>query len=168
MATKYSVKILQQKDIDEILKIQESWLIDKKGKDIKPSKLSRTISAFANTNGGDIYLGISHTEDKNEYFWDGFINEEQMNDFITMIDNMFSSYEDYSLETYQNCNDNTLILHIIIGKTSKIIYASDNKAYIRQGVQNIPCDTDEKILRLHLDKGLASLKMNTPKQLLTN
>lgn len=97
MATKYSVKILQQKDIDEILKIQESWLIDKKGKDIKPSKLSRTISAFANTNGGDIYLGISHTEDKNEYFWDGFINEEQMNDFITMIDNMFSSYEDYSL-----------------------------------------------------------------------
>lgn len=158
MATKYSVKILQQKDIDEILKIQESWLIDKKGKDIKPSKLSRTISAFANTNGGDIYLGISHTEDKNEYFWDGFINEEQMNDFITMIDNMFSSYEDYSLETYQNCNDNTLILHIIIGKTSKIIYASDNKAYIRQGVQNIPCDTDEKILRLHLDKGLASFE----------
>lgn len=49
-------------------------------------------------------------------------------------------------------------MHIIIGKTSKIIYASDNKAYIRQGVQNIPCDTDEKILRLHLDKGLASFE----------
>ena len=158
MATKHSVRVIQQKDIDDVLAIQEDWLIDKKGKDIKPAKLSRTISAFANTNGGDIYLGISHTEDKTKYYWDGFVNEEQMNDFITTIDNMFLSYEDYSLESYQHYKDNTIILHIVIGKTQKIIYASDGKAYIRQGVQNLPCDTEEKLLRLHLDKGLSSFE----------
>ena len=55
--------------------VQESRLIDKKGKESKPAKLSRPISSFANTNGGDVYLGISHAEDKNIYYWDGFENE---------------------------------------------------------------------------------------------
>lgn len=158
MSSKHSIRIVQSQDIDEILAIQESWLIDKKAKEIKPSRLSKTISAFANTNGGDIYLGISHKENKTEYYWDGFENEEQMNGFFTMIENLFSSHEDYSLESYKSAIDNTIVLHIIIGKTQKIIYASDNKAYIRQGVQNIPCDTDEKIMRLHLDKGLSSFE----------
>ena len=158
MSILYDKRIINQKDIDDLLLIQESWLIDKKGKDIKPAKLSKTISAFANTNGGDIYLGISHKENKNEYYWDGFTDEEQMNPFISVISNMFDSYEDYSLESYQSNIDNTYVLHIIVHKTQKIIYSSDERAYVRHGVQNLPCDTDDKILRLRLDKGLSSFE----------
>lgn len=33
---------------------------------------------------------------------------------------------------------------------------SDGKIYERHGVQNLPCDTPERMLRLQLDKGLAS------------
>ncbi|MDY4886573.1 MAG: ATP-binding protein [Eubacteriales bacterium] len=57
---------------------------------------------------------------------------------------------------YQSNVDGTFVLHIVIHKTQKIIYASDGKAYIRHGVQNSPCDNDEKLIRLHLDKGLSS------------
>ncbi len=156
MGISHEKKNITQKEIDDILIIQEDWLIDKKGKDIKPAKLSKTVSAFANTNGGDIYLGISHKEDKTVYFWDGFDSEEQMNQHIDVVTNMFDSYEDYSMETYQSNVDGTFVLHIVIHKTQKIIYASDGKAYIRHGVQNSPCDNDEKLIRLHLDKGLSS------------
>ena len=158
MSRNYARKTLIQKDVDSLLALPESWLIDKKGKDIKPSKLSRTISAFANLNGGEVYLGIAHGENKNEYYWDGFDNEEKMNPFIAVIEEMFASFEDYSFEIYQNENDDSLVLHIIVNKTQKIIYASDAKAYYRQGVQNLPCDTDEKLRRLSLDKGLSSFE----------
>ena len=156
MSISHEKKTITQKDVDDILTIQEDWLTDKKGKDIKPAKLSKTVSAFANTNGGDIYLGISHTEDKTVYFWDGFDSEEKMNQHIDVVTNMFDSYEDYSMETYQSSVNGTFVLHIIIHKTQKIIYASDGKAYIRHGVQNFPCDDDEKLIRLRLDKGLSS------------
>lgn len=158
MSISHDKKIVTQEEINDLLLIQEDWLIDKKGKDIKPAKLSKTVSAFANTNGGDVYLGIAHTEDKTVYYWDGFVNEELMNQHIEIISNMFDSYEDYSLETYQSIVDNSFVLHIVVHKTQKIVYASDGKAYVRHGVQNSPCDTDEKIMRLHLDKGLSSFE----------
>ena len=158
MSIKHSKRVISPKEVLDIVDIQESWLIDKKGKDIKPSKLSRTISAFANTNGGDVYLGISHREEKEDYYWDGFDSEEEINPFIEVITQQFESYEDYSIDTYQSEADKTYVLHIVIHKTHSIVYASDQKAYVRHGVQNLPCDNDEKLLRLRLDKGLSSFE----------
>lgn len=40
MSISHEKKNVTQKEIDDILIIQEDWLIDKKGKDIKPAKLS--------------------------------------------------------------------------------------------------------------------------------
>jgi len=39
--------------------IGEGQFADVKAKEIAPSKLSKTISAFANSDGGDLYIGIS-------------------------------------------------------------------------------------------------------------
>lgn len=159
MSIKYDNKIVSENDINELIELQESWLVEIKGKELQPNKLTRTLSAFANTNGGDIYLGLSHKDtDKTTYYWDGFIDEESMNNFITVIENSFTSYENYSIETYSHYENKTCILHITVHKTNSIVYASDKKAYVRHGVQNLPCDTDEKILRLRLDKGLASFE----------
>ena len=126
MSISHEKKNITQKEIDDILIIQEDWLIDKKGKDIKPAKLSKTVSAFANTNGGDIYLGISHKEDKTVYFWDGFDSEEQMNQHIDVVTNMFDSYEDYSMETYQSNVDGTFVpqtVKLIFGMAFRILPA---------------------------------------------
>lgn len=145
-------------EICQILQYEENWLMDKKGQDIKPAKFSRTVSAFANTNGGEIYLGISHTEDKTTYIWDGFIDEESFNDYITLLTEVLPTYESFSVDAYQHPIEKTWVFHIIVHKTNNIIYASDKKAYVRSGVQNLPCDTTEKLLRLKLDKGLASFE----------
>lgn len=158
MSIKYTKRVISQKEVFDLVNLQESWLIDKKGKDIKPAKLSRTISAFANTNGGDVYLGISRKEEKTDYYWDGFISEEDINPFIEVITKQFDSYEDYSIDIYQSEEDRTFVVHIVVHKTHRIVFASDNKAYVRHGVQNLPCDDEEKLMRLRLDKGLSSFE----------
>lgn len=157
MGNKCSNSKLSTADMEAILKLQESWMIEKKGKNIKPSKLSKTISAFANSNGGEIYLGIScSSEDKTQYSWDGFQSEEDTNPYITILDEIMPTYDDYSIEQFICEKYPTIVLHITIQKTQTIIYATDSVAYVRQGVQNLSCNNDEKLLKLRMDKGVAS------------
>ena len=158
MGINHSSSTLSERETNFIIQLQENWVIDKKGKDIKPAKLSKTISAFANSNGGELYVGISHKEDKTVYFWDGFCSEEDTNPIIALLDDILPSYEDYSVETLISnaYSPKSTVLRITIHKTQTIIYASDKKAYVRHGVQNLPCNTDEKLLRLKMDKGIAS------------
>lgn len=155
---RYTKRELSPSEVINIVEQPEDWFLDKKAKDIKPAKLSKTISAFANTNGGDIYLGISHQEDKNLYSWDGFSVEEDTNPYITLLDDIMPTYEDFVIESFTCPNCDSVVLHLIIHKTQTIIYASDGKAYVRHGVQNLPCNTDDKLLRLKMDKGLASFE----------
>ena len=42
-----------------LTKVEEGQFSDAKATAISPAKLSRTISAFANTDGGDLYIGIA-------------------------------------------------------------------------------------------------------------
>lgn len=158
MPIAYTKKQITQEDVERIVLMEESWLLDMKGKDIKPSKISRTISAFANTNGGEVYLGISRAEDKTKYYWDGFADEESFNPYTSVLDEILPSYEAYAIDAYLHPTEHTWVFHITVHKTNSIIYASDKKAYQRSGVQNLPCDTTEKLLRLQLDKGLASFE----------
>ena len=154
----YSKREISMDEIAQILLLEENWLMDKKGADIKPSKFSRTVSAFANTNGGEIYIGISHAQDKTVYYWDGFRDEEAFNEYISVLSEILPTYEAYAIDAYLHPVERTWAFHITVHKTNNIIYASDKKAYVRSGVQNLPCDTTEKLLRLNLDKGLASFE----------
>ncbi|HET8774146.1 MAG TPA: ATP-binding protein [Thermoanaerobaculia bacterium] len=46
----------EQRDL--ILALPEGHFHDLKSRDIAPGKLTRTISAFANAAGGELYIGI--------------------------------------------------------------------------------------------------------------
>ncbi len=156
MPIHYSKKVISSTDVEKIVALSENWIMDMKGKDIKPAKLSRTVSAFANSNGGEIYLGIAHFDDKDQYFWDGYKNEESFNEYATLLENILPSFESYVIEAFEHPVEHTYVFHIIIHKTNTIVKTSDGKIYERHGVQNLPCDTPERMLRLQLDKGLAS------------
>ncbi len=54
------IEVIATSDLqrDKILALQEGHFLDLKAKDIKPSKLSKAISAFANADGGELYVGI--------------------------------------------------------------------------------------------------------------
>ncbi|WP_143533587.1 RNA-binding domain-containing protein [Provencibacterium massiliense] len=57
--------IISEKQIEKILNMAEDHFNDLKGKRISPSKLSECISSFANTSGGEIYLGIEEVDKDN-------------------------------------------------------------------------------------------------------
>jgi ATP-dependent DNA helicase RecG len=49
---------ISRAEADEVLNLAENHFRDLKAKEIKPAKLSQSVSAFANSSGGEIYIGI--------------------------------------------------------------------------------------------------------------
>lgn len=52
------VRALTQAERDKLLSFQEGHFGDLKGARITPSKLTNTIAALSNAEGGELYLGI--------------------------------------------------------------------------------------------------------------
>ena len=71
-----------QSEVEAIIGLEEGHFADLKSKDISPSKITRTISAFANADGGEIFIGI---EDEPRQ-WRGFSNFEE--NAITGLSNL--------------------------------------------------------------------------------
>jgi len=81
----FPVYKINDEQAENLLKIREDFLNDVKAKEIKPSKLSETISAFANAAGGDIYIGISENKENKTKHWDGFADPEDANDIPQVL-----------------------------------------------------------------------------------
>lgn len=161
------------KQAEEILQFRESHFLDLKSIDIKPAKLTRTISAFANASGGEIYIGIDEIEKdgKKVRSWRGFIDEEDANGHLQIFEALFplGQYYAYTFLSCTGCSG--LVLQGIINKTREIFKASDGVPYLRRGAQSLPQDTEEKLDRLKLDKGIESFEsatVNVDLNLVTN
>jgi ATP-dependent DNA helicase RecG len=150
-----------QKNI--ILDIEEDHFRDIKAIDIKPAKLTKTISAFANTVGGEIYIGIDETEVSGvkQRQWRGFSDIEAANGHLQIFELLFPLGTDFNYTFLQMDGEVGLVLQISILKTKQIVKASDGVPYIRRGAQSLPVDDDEKLKRLQLDKGVSSFESNT-------
>src|SRR2546429_6457415 len=82
---------------EKIRLLDEGQFADVKGRDIAPKKLSTHISAFANADGGDLYIGIT---DK-ERLWRGFTNVEDANGHLQLFENLFPLGTDFQYEFLQ-------------------------------------------------------------------
>lgn len=153
-------KVLSEDDARELLEISESHFLDLKSADISPAKLTKTVSAFANTSGGEIYVGLNEVEGTNgvERKWSGFTNHEAANAIFQVLEAMNPLGNNYAAE-YLSCSSQPgLILHLTILKTQEIVFASDSKAYIRRNAQSLPVNSGEALDRLNYDKGVKSFE----------
>ena len=50
---------ISEKQLHEILTYTEGHFLDVKAREIRPGKLTKAISAFANADGGELYIGIA-------------------------------------------------------------------------------------------------------------
>ncbi len=147
---------------NQILILEEDHFCDLKSKDIKPAKLTECVSSFANTSGGEIYIGIDEIDKQKKIRkWRGFDDIEEANAHIQEITRL-SPLGSHFVGTFLASPDQPgYILQLQVYKTKEIIYASNGTAYIRRGAQKLPLRTQEEIDRLKLDKGIHSFEDET-------
>src|SRR5262249_11713886 len=133
--------------------------LDVKAKEIKPSKLTRTISAFANADGGELYVGISEQVTLPfPHKWEGFADPEDANAHIQVFEELFPLGEDYLYSFLKHPNQTGVVLQVIVRKTKAVVRANDDTPYIRRGAQNLPVDNPAKLALLERNKGITSFE----------
>ena len=134
--------------------LHESQFLDVKAKEIAPAKLSRTISAFCNTDGGVLVVGIAETEAGRQ--WNGFEDQEDANGIFQLIHEIFALNSPLTPTFYVANDEKGLVLVLETTKTAHIVKASDGKVYVRRGASNQPVITPDQLKQLELTKGVIS------------
>lgn len=155
-----NVKNVDAGGLAELLSLSESHFLDLKSKDIAPGRLTKTISAFANTGGGEIYIGIEEVEGESgkERVWDGFADPEAANPHFQVLDQLSPLNNNYSAEFISSADKSGLVLHLTIFKTQEIVFSTEGKAYVRRNAQSLPVSGDAALERLRYDKGIKSFE----------
>ena len=144
----------------KLLTSNEGHFLDFKSIDVSPAKLTKNICAFANADGGELYIGIDEQKDKlngNLLKWRGFRTVEDANGLLQTFEKLFPLGQDFCYEFLSSSKDG-LVLHIEIKKTLNVKYTSDKKVYIRRGAQSLPVEGEEAINRLKRNKGISSFE----------
>jgi ATP-dependent DNA helicase RecG len=138
------VNELTEKQLLEVLSYTEGHFRDLKAKEIKPSKLTKTVSAFANADGGELYVGIAENVTLPfPHKWEGFAKAEDANAHLQVFEKLFPLGEDYLYNFLSHPRQTGVVLQVIVRKTKAVVKANDGIPYIRRGAQSLPIDINE-------------------------
>ncbi|WHT19807.1 ATP-binding protein [Crossiella sp. CA-258035] len=156
------VTTVTQGEITRVLTLEEGHFADLKAIEVAPSKLSRSIAAFANTDGGELYIGIDEDKGENKRKWRGFSQIEDANGHIQAFEDLFPLGQYFSYEFLKKASGRDgLVLRVNIQKSKDIKKATDGNPFIRRGAQNIPVRTEEALQVLNRNKGITSFETET-------
>src|SRR5688572_11005610 len=150
--------VITKEQADLLLKKQEGHFFDAKAREVAPAKLSKAISAFANADGGELYVGFSEPTD-GVLEWAGFTRAEDANSHLQVFESLFPLGSDFEFAFLECSEYPGVVLQVSVSKAQEIKRASDGKPYIRRGAQSLPVDTDEKLRRLEYAKGIRSFEV---------
>jgi ATP-dependent DNA helicase RecG len=138
-------------EVKQLLALKEDHFNDVKSIRIQPSKLQETFVAFANSDGGDLYLGIEDESEVGERII-GFKKQEDANAVIaTLLEETNPAVENVMVE-FLNTVDKGLILHLNIPKSPKVHYTANGDCFIRVNAQKKKIK-GERITQLGYAKG---------------
>lgn len=160
MATHHGIDVIEitGSQRDRLLVLDEGHFADLKAIAVSTKKLARTVSAFANSAGGDLYVGIGETDllGAKVRTWHGFRDPEAANGHLQSLEALFPLGAEYSYEFLSCPGSVGLVLHITVQRTTQIARTHNKKIYVRRGAQNIEVKGAEALRRLELDKGIVS------------
>lgn len=155
------VVTLSHEEVSKIFALLEGHFCDFKGKGIAPSKLTRSISAFANADGGELYVGIDEPSAGGPKSWNGFDSIESANGLIQAINSVLPLGQGVRMTFLTAEQRLGLLLQIEVFKSREIIKSTGGDVYVRRGAQNLPVNNTDDLERLRLNKGLASFETMT-------
>ena len=156
---------------DRILSYLEGHFCDLKSIDVRPARLTTSVAAFANADGGELYIGIDENTHNRTRTWRGFRDPEAANGHIQIFEALFPLSGDFQY-SFLSCDSIPgLLLKCEVHKTRDIRRSSDGTPYVRRGAQNLPVTSREGLRQLEYVKGLASFEsepVDAPEDVVTN
>ena len=126
--------------------------------DIRPARLTVSVAALANADGGELFIGIDEDTRTKVRTWRGFHNPEAANGHIQIFEALFPLSRDFQYSFLSCDSKQGILLKLDVQKTRDIRKSSDETPYIRRGAQNLPVTTREALRQLEYVKGLASFE----------
>jgi ATP-dependent DNA helicase RecG len=123
---------VSEEDVVKALRIEEGHFVDIKAKAIGAGKLTRTLAAFANADGGELFVGIAEGGPGQPHRWEGFSNAEAANGHIQAFESVFPLGGEHRYEFLSAASESGVVLHIEIDKSASIKKALDGKIYKRR------------------------------------
>ena len=115
-----------------LLKEEEGQRLDFKSKRIDPSKLSKTLAAFANSDGGEVYIGIEDNKT-----WSGFDRVEDATPILDIVSRLFP-LGDFARGVFVSADGfSGLVLKIEVSRTQDIKRDTSGDVCVRFGAQNL-------------------------------
>src|SRR5262245_30780018 len=102
MSTVIATATLSMAETEKVLNLAEGHFGDLKAIEITPAKLTRTLSAFANAEGGELFIGIDEDRRNNTRLWRGFHRIEDANGFLQIFEQLFPLGEDFQYSFLQS------------------------------------------------------------------
>ena len=149
---------IDEDQAQRIIKVEENFLNDVKAKEIKPAKLSDTVSAFANSGGGDLYIGITETGAYKVRNWRGFSDPEDANDIVQTLLQAHPFGNHLLFEFLKSENHSGLVLHITVKKVKEVVKSTKGEIFIRVNAGKIKVVSTADIKRLEYDKGIVTFE----------
>jgi ATP-dependent DNA helicase RecG len=149
---------ISEDEAQKVTMTEEGQFSDVKDIEIAPAKLTRTLAAFANTDGGDLYIGIGESTRDKSREWKGFERPESANGHLQPFEALFPLGTDFQYEFLRCGTRDGLVLHVQVNKSRDIKKASNGTPYVRRGAQNLPVNTPEMLKRLEFAKGIVSFE----------
>lgn len=165
-----TIKLTPQEST-KILLLEEGHFVDLKSKDVSPAKLTKSLSAFANAEGGELFVGIDEDVPQRKRTWQGFDRVEDANGLIQCFETLFPLGIECNYGFLESSIGPGSILKVEIRKSRDVKLASDGKVYLRRGAQSLPVVGEESLTRLKRNKGIASFETEpvpVDKALITN
>src|ERR1017187_1363051 len=155
-----SVTKMTDEEVEALLSIEEGHFVDLKAIEVSPARVSDGVSAFANTSGGELFIGIDERigNGGRERAWRGFTSQEDANGLIQTLEAMSPLGNHYTVDFLTNDNQHGVVAHINVFKGREILAATSGKIYVRRGAQKLPVEGEEALQRLKYDKGISSFE----------
>ncbi|MEV3964029.1 ATP-binding protein [Nocardia sp. NPDC050193] len=151
---------ISEQEVARALNIEEGNFSDVKAIEISPASLTKTLAAFANTDGGEIFIGIDEL-DGGRRRWRGFEHQEDANGHVQIFESLFPLGGEHRYEFLQAEGYPGKVLHVEVDKSLSVKKSSNGTVYKRRGAQNIPIDTSEALRALERTKGITSFETET-------